>query len=88
MSVLQSDKVTLNNPVKLYKQLFIRTEFILQQDKNLDEDYVLFLKQLRNDPDFEDFESEIDEDIQMLEVTDIEVNSLMKTIVRVPSFVI
>ncbi|MBT2736141.1 hypothetical protein [Bacillus sp. ISL-7] len=59
--------------LQLYRQLIIRTEFIIQQDKNLDEQYVQFLQTIKDSPEFEEFQVEIEEDIREFGVSEDEV---------------
>ncbi|MBT2656639.1 hypothetical protein J7E81_15575 [Bacillus sp. ISL-18] len=66
--------------LKLYRQLIIRTEFIIQQDKNLDEQYVQFLQTIKDSPEFEEFQDEIEDDIHQFGVCDDEVNFYMETL--------
>jgi 2-hydroxy-3-keto-5-methylthiopentenyl-1-phosphate phosphatase len=69
--------------LKLYRQLLIRTEFIIQKNKNLDEQYVQFLKEIKLDPMFKEFHVEINEDIREFGVTSQEIQSSMKAMIPV-----
>ena len=69
MAVLQADRVEL----KTMRQLIIRTEFILQN--NLEDDFVYFLECLLDDPEYQEFNHEINEDIG---ITDAELDQTMQ----------
>jgi len=65
--------------LQLYRQLIIRTEFITQQDKNLDEQYVQFLQEIKHKPDYQEFHLEIEEDIHQFGVCDEEIHFYMES---------
>lgn len=72
MAVLQADRVEL----KTMRQLIIRTEFILQN--NLEDDFVYFLECLLDDPEYQEFNHEINEDISQFGITDAELDQTMQ----------
>ncbi|WP_404443515.1 hypothetical protein LG307_14920 [Sutcliffiella horikoshii] len=59
-----------------YKKLHIMTEFILAQD--LEDNFVLFLKQIQFHPDFVGMHQEITQLINEYEITDTEIQQTMK----------
>ncbi|MCI1590406.1 hypothetical protein [Heyndrickxia oleronia] len=76
MTVLQAEKVCNNQALKTMRQLIIRTEFILQND--LEDDYAYFLKSLKDDPLYHEFDQELNEDILQFGITDEEIQQTMQ----------
>lgn len=60
--------------LEMYAQLILRTEYII--NRNLEDDYITYLHNNKEYPNYHMFSKEIEEEISLFEITDEEIREV------------